>query len=82
MFPSIVRAYVPKVAPKHEISYHVIHSELVHIKYLLDCQTTVFRRQNHPTLDQAFADLMVTLEQKTAEEPPCKFDIKRESVSQ
>jgi hypothetical protein len=44
--------------PQHLINYPYITGELIKIKHLLGWQSTLFRRQNHPTLDHALDSLI------------------------
>jgi len=63
-FQSVVRQYLPKSVPTSEITFPYVEQHLVKIKWLLDKQSEVFRRQNHPTLDNAFEDLLHNIKRK------------------
>ena len=61
---TLVRKYLPTTIPKQDITLPYVEIKLKYIKYLLDKQSEVFRRQNHPTLDNAFEDLLHNLQNK------------------
>ena len=61
---TIVRKYIPTTIPKQNITLPYVEEKLKYIQYLLEKQGDLFRRQNHPTLDNAFEDLIHNVKQK------------------
>ena len=59
-----VRKYRPLTIPKQDITFPYVEQRLKYIQYLLEKQSDLFRRENHPTLDNAFEDLLHNVKQK------------------
>ena len=61
---TFVRTYLPTTVPKQDITFPYVEARLKYIQYLLEKQSQVFRRENHPTVDNAFTDLLHNVIQK------------------
>ena len=63
-FKTVVPKFIPTKYPNEKINYKYISHELDKIKNLLSWQSTVFRRQNHPTLDNTLEELIYNVKEK------------------
>ena len=59
-----VKKFIPKKLPNEQINYKYISQELDKIKDLINWQSTMFRRQNHETLDNTLENLIYNVKNK------------------